>query len=130
MGPPALDGVYAAISIDAIVVEVRDGQVANQPIYAAITKHKSSSLTARPERPLPPCGPGPRARSVHAGREALEAVADDEEHEVAKLNAQRLARRHAQRMAERHETRTTTSRRQEGGPRQVEQDPTTHRRPL
>src|SRR3954463_1347058 len=31
-----LDGVYAAIFIDAIAVKVRDGQVANRPIYAAI----------------------------------------------------------------------------------------------
>ena len=31
-----LDAVYAAIFIDAIVVKVRDGQVANRPIYAAI----------------------------------------------------------------------------------------------
>ena len=31
-----LDGVYAAVFIDAIMVKVRDGQVANQPIYAAI----------------------------------------------------------------------------------------------
>jgi transposase-like protein len=31
-----LDEVYAAIFIDAIVVKVRDGQVANRPIYAAI----------------------------------------------------------------------------------------------
>ncbi|WP_460568962.1 IS256 family transposase [Humibacter soli] len=31
-----LEGVYAAIFIDAIVVKVRDGQVANRPIYAAI----------------------------------------------------------------------------------------------
>jgi transposase-like protein len=31
-----LDGVYAAVFIDAIVVKVRDGQVANQPVYAAI----------------------------------------------------------------------------------------------
>ena len=28
--------IYAAIFIDAIVVKVRDGQVANRPIYAAI----------------------------------------------------------------------------------------------
>ena len=28
--------VYAAIFIDAIVIKVRDGQVANRPIYAAI----------------------------------------------------------------------------------------------
>ena len=28
--------VYAAVFIDAIVVKVRDGQVANRPVYAAI----------------------------------------------------------------------------------------------
>lgn len=31
-----LDPVYVAVFIDAIVVKVRDGQVANQPVYAAI----------------------------------------------------------------------------------------------
>src|SRR5580698_7142679 len=31
-----LDGVYAAVFIDAIVVKVRDGQVASRPVYAAI----------------------------------------------------------------------------------------------
>jgi putative transposase len=31
-----LDGVYAAVFVDAIMVKVRDGQVANRPIYAAI----------------------------------------------------------------------------------------------
>ena len=31
-----LDETYAAIFIDAIVVKVRDGQVANRPFYAAI----------------------------------------------------------------------------------------------
>jgi transposase-like protein len=31
-----LDTVYVAVFIDAIVVKVRDGQVANRPIYAAI----------------------------------------------------------------------------------------------
>ncbi len=31
-----LDAVWAAIFIDAIVVKVRDGQVANRPVYAAI----------------------------------------------------------------------------------------------
>jgi putative transposase len=31
-----LQGVYAAVFIDAIMVKVRDGQVANRPIYAAI----------------------------------------------------------------------------------------------
>ena len=31
-----LDAVYVAIFIDAIVVKIRDGQVANRPVYAAI----------------------------------------------------------------------------------------------
>ncbi len=31
-----LDAIYAAMFVDAIVVKVRDGQVANRPIYAAI----------------------------------------------------------------------------------------------
>ncbi len=31
-----LDEIYVAVFIDAIVVKVRDGQVANRPIYAAI----------------------------------------------------------------------------------------------
>jgi putative transposase len=31
-----LDEVYAAVFIDAIMVKVRDGQVANRPIYAAV----------------------------------------------------------------------------------------------
>lgn len=31
-----LDAVYAAVFIDAIVVKVRDGQVGNRPVYAAI----------------------------------------------------------------------------------------------
>jgi transposase-like protein len=31
-----LDAVYAAVFIDAVVVKVRDGQVANRPFYAAI----------------------------------------------------------------------------------------------
>jgi putative transposase len=31
-----LDAVYAAVFIDAIIVKVRDGQVANRPIYAAV----------------------------------------------------------------------------------------------
>ena len=32
----ALEPVYAAVFIDALVVKVRDGQVANRPFYAAI----------------------------------------------------------------------------------------------
>ena len=31
-----LDAVYVAVFIDAIVVKVRDGQVADRPVYAAI----------------------------------------------------------------------------------------------
>jgi transposase-like protein len=31
-----LEKVYAAVSIDAIAVKIRDGQVRNRPVYAAI----------------------------------------------------------------------------------------------
>jgi transposase-like protein len=31
-----LDEIYAAIFVDAIVVKIRDGQVANRPVYAAV----------------------------------------------------------------------------------------------
>jgi putative transposase len=31
-----LEAIYAAVFIDAILVKVRDGQVANRPFYAAI----------------------------------------------------------------------------------------------
>ena len=36
LGRPSARCVYAAVFIDAIVVKVRDGQVANRPFYAAI----------------------------------------------------------------------------------------------
>jgi putative transposase len=49
-----LDEVYAAIFIDAIVVKVPDGQVANRPAYAAI------GVTLGPGRRTSwACGPGP-----------------------------------------------------------------------
>ena len=35
MGRP-LERVYAAVFIDAIIVKIRDGQVGNRPVYAAI----------------------------------------------------------------------------------------------
>ena len=31
-----LEGVYAAVFVDAITVKIRDGQVRNRPVYAAI----------------------------------------------------------------------------------------------
>ena len=35
-----LDEVYAAVFVDAIVVKVRDGQVANRPIYVSLDGHR------------------------------------------------------------------------------------------
>ena len=35
VGSP-VESVYAAVFIDAVMVKVRDGQVRNKPIYAAI----------------------------------------------------------------------------------------------
>ena len=49
-----LDGVCAAIFIDAIVVKIRDGQVADRSIYAAIgvslTGEKHPRLVGRDRR--------------------------------------------------------------------------------
>ena len=70
-----LDEVYAAVFIDAIVVKVRDGQVANRPVYAAIgvtlagdkdvlglwAGHRRGGrqvLDERPDRPAQPRGQG------------------------------------------------------------------------
>jgi len=36
VGQPPFDAIYVAVFIDAIHVKVRDGQVANRPVYAAI----------------------------------------------------------------------------------------------
>ena len=41
-----LDEIYAAVCIEAIVVKVRDGQVANRPIYAAIGSPSMVSATS------------------------------------------------------------------------------------
>ena len=56
-----LDEVYAAIFIDAIVVKVRDGQVANRPFYAAI------GVTLAGERTSSGCGPAPAGRAPSSG---------------------------------------------------------------
>ena len=56
-----LDEVYAAIFIDAIMVKVRDGQVANRPIYAAI------GVTLRGEKASSGCGPAPAERAPSSG---------------------------------------------------------------
>jgi transposase-like protein len=44
--PWPLDGVYAAVFIDAIMVKVRDGQVASRSVYAAIGVSLASSTVA------------------------------------------------------------------------------------
>ena len=56
--PPA-EAVYAAVFIDAIVVKIRDGQVANRPCNAAI------GVTLDGEKDILGCGPAGvgRARS-------------------------------------------------------------------
>jgi len=56
-----LDGVYAAIFIDAIVVKVRDGLVANRPIYATI------GVSLAGENDVPGCGPEPAVRVRSSG---------------------------------------------------------------
>jgi putative transposase len=56
-----LDSVYAAVFIDAIVVKVRDGQVANRPIYAAI------GVTVDGRKDVLGCGPAPVAKAPSFG---------------------------------------------------------------
>jgi len=51
-----LDAGYVAVCVDAIVVKVRDGQVANRPVYAAI------GVTVDGARTCSGCGRGPAAR--------------------------------------------------------------------
>ena len=55
-----LDEIYAAIFIDAIVVKVRDGQVANRPFYAAIGVSTASETSSA-------SGPGPVVRARSSG---------------------------------------------------------------
>lgn len=52
-----LDEIYAAVFIDAIVVKVRDGQVANRPFYAAI------GVTSTGRRTSSGCGPAPAVKA-------------------------------------------------------------------
>ena len=54
-----LDEVYAAVFIDAIVVKVRDGQVANRPVYAGDRGHPG-----RGEGRPGPVGRAPAGRVV------------------------------------------------------------------
>jgi transposase-like protein len=56
-----LDEVYAAIFIDAIMVKVRDGQVANRPIYAAI------GVSLAGEKEVLGYGPAPVVRARSSG---------------------------------------------------------------
>jgi transposase-like protein len=56
-----LDAVYAAVFIDAIVVKIRDGQVANRPVYAAIGVTLDGGKTSSG------CGLGPAARARSSG---------------------------------------------------------------
>ena len=56
-----LDAVYAAVFIDAIVVKVRDGQVGNRPIYAAI------GVAWPGRRTSSACGQAPVGREPSSG---------------------------------------------------------------
>lgn len=56
-----LDEVYAAVFIDAIVVKVRDGQVANRPVYAAI------GVTLAGEKDILGLWAGPAGRAPSSG---------------------------------------------------------------
>jgi putative transposase len=51
-----LDRVYPVLLIDAIVMKIRDGQVANRPIYVA-----AMGINLEGERDVLGCGWGPSA---------------------------------------------------------------------
>jgi putative transposase len=56
-----LDEVYAAVFIDAVMVKVRDGQVASRPVYAAI------GVTLAGRKTSPACGLAPAGRAPSSG---------------------------------------------------------------
>ena len=56
-----LDAVYAPVLTGAIVVKVRDGQVASRPVYAAI------GVSLDGEKDILGCGPTPAARAPGSG---------------------------------------------------------------
>jgi transposase-like protein len=56
-----LDRVHVAILIDLIVVKVRDGQVGNRPVYAAIGSPSTAARTSWA------CGPAPAAGAPSSG---------------------------------------------------------------
>ncbi len=56
-----LDAVYVAVFIDAIVVKVRDGQVANRPVYAAI------GVTVDGRKDVLGCGPAAAVKARNSG---------------------------------------------------------------
>ena len=57
----ALDRVYPVVFIDAIVVKIRDGQVANRPIYVVV------GVTVDGERDIWAYGPAAAGRAPSTG---------------------------------------------------------------
>ena len=91
-----LDEIYAAVFIDAIVVKVRDGQVANRPFYAAI------GVSLDGERDILGlwAGTGGEGRQVLDERADRPAQSRREKHLLRRLRrAQRTARCGVQRLA-------------------------------
>jgi len=63
-----LEEIYAAVFIDAVVVKVRDGQVANRPVYAAI------GVTVAGEKDILGLGAGPGGEGAKFGMSVLTDV--------------------------------------------------------
>ena len=84
-----LERIYAAVVLDAINVKVRDGQVANRPVYAAIgstwratrTSWACGSATAAGAGSIG-SSPGTAARSSTAGSSANVPLAPGAHHRV------------------------------------------------
>ncbi|MFM7145048.1 MAG: transposase [Actinomycetales bacterium] len=43
-----LDAIYPVVFIDAMVVKIRDGMVANRPVYCAIARYRSEREQGHP----------------------------------------------------------------------------------
>src|SRR3954451_7362795 len=58
-----LDPVYPVLLIDCIFVRIRDGQVANRPIYVAMASASRENATCWACGSAPPAGRAPRSGS-------------------------------------------------------------------
>jgi hypothetical protein len=92
-----LEKVYAAVFIDAIYVKIRDGQVGNQPVYAAIGVDLDATRTSSDCGPATVAErarssgylvPGPQGHRPDTMGHALEAGTERVRHHLRRPHAQ------------------------------------------